>query len=184
MKAENTKSKIRKIYNQETSNEQTISNLEGEITNTTNSVKNTEYVNNFKNKIHDLSTDWLDMDIFSAEQWVENTYETAMYKEIRINLPDTPIKFLPFIDVQTLYKSPDWVSSLFFISTEDFYINARDNRLRKGYFFEVRKIENNIAKNVTLIIGVSVVKTQYVHYEIFPIQIKVLISLSNMESYL
>jgi len=184
MKAENTKSKIRKIYNQETSNEQTIDNLDGNITNTTKLVKNTEYVNNLKKKIRDYSTDWLDMDIFSTEDWTENTYETTMYKEIRMDLPDMPIKFLPFIDVQILYKSPDWVSTLFFIATSGLFQNAKNDRLRKGYFFEVKQIENNIAKNITLVIGISIIRTQDVEYKVFPMQVKALISLSNMEFYL
>jgi len=180
MKVDNTKSKIRKIYNQEISNENKIDIIDRDTTTLENSIKNVDYPINIKNKIRDFSTDWIDLDAYTIERWNTNTY--AMHKEFRIELPDMPMKFLPFINVQPIYRCGDNYKLIWDVDGVPFILQTR-----KNHFFQVGSIDNNIAKNIKLIMGFSIVHdySEFTAlgqaYNPFTIQVKFLVKISNPE---
>jgi len=171
MKAKNTTSKISKIYNQEITTEDNINKFNIDSTIKKKSVLNTEYVFNLNNKIHDFSTEWMDLDTYIIETMPPGTGGDSpniyfMHQEFRITLVDIPIKYLPFININIMYKYEDL----------EFY-SLEIKNVRKSYFFQVSDIVNDIAKNVELVVGVGI--DGY-----YPVSAKVLIKILNSEFYL
>lgn len=172
MKSKNTTYKIEKIYNQEVTSENEIIIFGDETTEVKNAVKNTENINNIKNNIVDFSTDWEDLNTYTMETFTDNIY--AMHKEFRIALPDMPTKYLPFINIEIIYKCNDiypinQMVSLFSV--------------KKNHFFQVGNADDNIASNITLVAGFSIMSSN-LGFEPFSMQAKILVKLFNPETYL
>ena len=169
MKYENSKHKIITIYNNEVINDDKIAKVEKDLHITKVKLNNLNLVGNIKRNIYDIySSDWEDMEIFSVEGGDGNIYGT--YKEWRIELPNIPIKYFPFINVKILYE---------FNPTDNF--DMRED-IKQAYFFQIDDIDAGVVKKPVLIAGINFLNESSAVFSQF--KVKLLVTISNPETYL
>lgn len=170
MKHENSKHKIITIYNNEVINDDKIAKVEKSLNITKIKLNNLNIVGNIKRNICDIySSDWENMEIFSVEGQEDYIYGT--YKEWRIELPNMPIKYFPFINVKILYE---------FNPADKF--NLEEDTVQ-SYFFQIDDIDGDVVKKPVLIAGINFLnESSGVVFSQF--RIKLLVTISNPETYL
>ncbi len=179
MKYDNTKSKLRKTWNQSNINKYEITNQQE----TSKRIKQTN--ENFhrltSNNIVDLSTDWDSMIPPSGNDTISAWGRSKYRIQWNIDLNEMPIKLIPFIKYQVVYK----------INGEEGYIayGLSTYNPQVPVLFRLEDIFNSSGeiiesfKKVTMMVGyIYQSYTQHDNPEtIFDVQAKLIIKLYNPE---
>ena len=164
MKYENTKHKIKQIFEQETSNSNQIENLSDDINLTKSNVKDANRTLQTISKDYDFSTGWTNLEIGEFEREID--YDYVAHYEWIIELPNIPIKYLPYLNVNVIYANIPIIFDL--------------DDINSFHIIRAERIENDICIHPKLIVGLRILNvTEGVIF-----RAKVLVGIHNPEAFI
>lgn len=165
MKYENSHKKLEQINNQDRINQNDLQDINRETSNLRITIDNLQNINNMNKNYYLYETEWVTPNTYEINQFEVDNFLHNYYYEWRINLPDMPVSYLPFINVEMIYKLNEVGDTS--LTLENFH---------RSNFFQIQEIDtNDIVKGIILVAGLSF--TNITTY--FPLQVKLIITIQN-----
>jgi len=166
MKYVNSQYKIREASLINSSTNQELQGKVVEAINLKAMLANINNPNNISKNFFIYETDWEDLEIYEIPLFEEGTFLKNMYKEWRIELPNLPVEYMPFININFLI-SPSGMLGTGSISL----LNSQ-----RGYLFQIDDINDvNIVQNLVIVAGINFKEID----NYLPIQVKLSLAIHN-----
>lgn len=165
MKYVNSRKKLDQIRNQDQTNQNDLDKINKDTSALRLTIEKLQNINNISKNYYIYDSDWVTPNTIEFDLFAAGAVQRNYYYEWRINLPEMPISYLPFINVEILYQINTVGNAS--IDLEKFH---------RGHFYQVEEIDGeDIAKGLILVAGMSFADIA----DYFPLQIKLIVTIQN-----